>query len=129
MTEVRRAAIERSIEAFNRQDFDAALAEMSPDIELVPVEDSPDSSPLRGHEAVRKYWLPDVFEWQRVELGKLTECGERVLAEVTFQTRGAGSGIEIAQAAYMVCTFSGELVSRVQLFLDRDRARNAAGLD
>jgi hypothetical protein len=28
-----------------------------------------------------------------------------------------------------VCTFSGELVSRVQLFLDRDRARNAAGLD
>jgi hypothetical protein len=50
---------------------------MSPDVELVPLEISPDASTLHGREALRKYWLPEVFEWQRVELVELTEVGER----------------------------------------------------
>jgi hypothetical protein len=105
LTASRVAVIERSIDAFNHEDS------MPPSPRCPPMSSScrwrsrPTPRPCTP-EALRKF-----------------------LAEVTFRNRGAGSGIEIAKDAYMVCRFDGEQISRIELFLDEARAREAAGLD
>jgi ketosteroid isomerase-like protein len=85
------------IDAFNRGDVEAMLARMDPDFEWRPLEDSPVSRNVRGHEPVRRYvedWL-GIFENLRLEVGDLSAVGDHVVADVEGHGRGRASGVEL----------------------------------
>ena len=121
-------ALRRVHDAFNRGDFDAAVAIAHPEIEFVPVGGQ---ASLRGAEAVRGWMEPDAFQEQRIEPLDFRVAGKKVLERQHVQARGAGSGIELDLKMWAVWTFDDDLlVTRVEVYLPHQEteALEAAGL-
>jgi ketosteroid isomerase-like protein len=122
------ASLRRIYEAFNRGDFDAAIAVAHPEIEFVPPGGQ---SSLRGAEAVRAWMEPDAFEEQQIEPVEFSIQGNKVLVRQHTRARGAGSGIELDIEIWAVWTLNDEgLATRVESFLPHQEAEalEAAGL-
>jgi ketosteroid isomerase-like protein len=117
-----------TFDAFNRGDFDAAVAFMHPDIELVRAGVQP---PLQGTEQVRAWMEPSAFEYQIVELIDITVAGNKVLVLTNTKARGASSGIEVEIAAWNVFTVDDDLrLTRAETYFlqEEDEARRAAAV-
>ena len=114
--------------AFNRGDFDAAVALARPDVEFT----RPGlEAPLRGVAAVREWMEPDAFEEQRIEPLQFEVNGNRVLMCQRTNARGAESGIELDIETWTV--FDGRRprvdCARRGVSLDQEaEARKAAGI-
>src|SRR5688572_23094681 len=92
------AMVRRGYEAFNDGDFDAAVEMMHPEIEWQRVAEV--EQPLRGREAVREFFQPEVFKRQHSEIFEVTPVGEHVLVHARFHGSFAGSGIELTQDGF-----------------------------
>jgi uncharacterized protein len=121
-------SLRRGYDAFNRGDFDAAVAEMHPEVEWLRAEQAPDTTPLKGTDAVRAWMTPDVFEEQHVTLEEVIENGDKVFVQGSFRVRASGSGIEISDRAWHVWTIRDGKAARLDFFQDRSEALAAAGL-
>ncbi len=122
------ASLRRIYEAFNRGDFDAAIAVVHPEIEVVPVGGQ---SSLRGAEAVRAWMEPDAFDEQQIEPLEFSIQGNKVLVRQHTRARGAGSGIELDVEIWAVWTLNDDgLATRVEGYLPHQEAEalEAAGL-
>ena|SRR5829696_3066113 len=122
-------AVREWFDAFNREDFDAAIQRVHPDVEFIRPGGLP---PLYGAEAMRAWMEPDAFESQVVELRDITVNGDRVLVRQRTRVRGAGSGIEVELESWLVLTLDmeREVARRLEAFQldDEAAARRAAGL-
>ena len=121
-------ALRRAFDAFNRGDFDAAVALAHPEIESVPVGGQ---ASLRGAEAMRAWMEPDAFEEQRIEPLDFRVEGKKVLVRQHTQARGAGSGINLEVELWSVFTFDDDLlVTRIESYLPHEEAEalEAVGL-
>ncbi len=83
---------------------------------------------LRGRDAIRRWLAPDTLQPLRIAVSALEESGDRVLATCETLMRGTGSGVELANTLYVVFTFRGAEVSRMEVYLARAEAEAAAGL-
>jgi ketosteroid isomerase-like protein len=122
------ASLRRIYEAFNRGDFDAAIAVAHPEIEYVPPGGQ---SSLRGAEAVRAWMEPDAFEDNQVEPLEFSIHDNKVLVRQHATARGAGSGIELDMEIWAVWTLNDEgLATRLEVYLPHQEAEalKAAGL-
>ena len=66
--------------------------------------------------------------WDRpltLEADQLIGSGDRILALVRWRGRGKGSGIEVEAGGAHVWTFRDGLVIRLEIYRDRDEAREA----
>jgi ketosteroid isomerase-like protein len=119
----------RWLEALSSEDFDAAIALVHPDVELVPPGGHP---PYRGADSMRRWMEPDAFEAQEVTPVEIVVAAEgTILARQHLRARGAGSGIELEGHSWSVWTFDeAGLITRIEIYLDHeeDKAREAAGL-
>jgi hypothetical protein len=115
----------RTIDAFNRGDFGAAVALAHPEVVFARLGGLPD---LQGTEALRAWMEPDAFESQLTDIRQMETEANRVLVEQHTVARGAGSGIEMGIDSWAVWTFDEDgKVIRVQFFLqhEEDEARRA----
>jgi limonene-1,2-epoxide hydrolase len=120
--------IKATIEAFNREDFDAATRIAHPEIEFVRAAGQP---PVRGVDAFRAWMNPDAFEKQTQNPVDFRVNGNKVVLHTRSKMRGAGSGIDLEGEAWTVWTFDKDgCVVRIEAFLahERDQALEAAGL-
>jgi ketosteroid isomerase-like protein len=121
--------VRATFDAFNRGDYDEAVAFMHTDVELVRPGVQP---PLHGVEEVRAWMEPSAFEYQVIEPIEITVAGpNKVLAYTNTRARGAGSGIEMEIDAWSVITVDDQSrVTRVETFLphEEDQARRAAAV-
>lgn len=119
-----------SYDAWNRGDMDAMLATFHPDCEFVTSGVFPGLDPVySGHDGFRKFWrdFPGTWESILISVHELRDCGERVLAFVTFEARGR-DGLEVRRQAGSVFTFRDGLTVRVETHGDWTGAIEAAGL-
>ena len=122
------ARVRKLMDAYSRQDFDAAAELADPDIEIMRTGGNP---PVKGLDAARSWMAPDAFEFLITEPLEFEVAGDRVLVRQHNRLRGAGSGIEHEFDSWTVWTLAESgLVSRCELFLDHEEAeaRRAAGL-
>jgi ketosteroid isomerase-like protein len=120
--------------AWSRQDADAFLATVSPDVEW---EDAVFwSEPMRvyrGHEEVRQWFertLVEPWESFRLEVEEVIPAGEdRVVVGGFVAGRGKGSGAETEVHGWMILWITNGLIIRRRVFLDRDEALEAAALE
>jgi ketosteroid isomerase-like protein len=121
------AAARRSTEAFNRRDFDAALAVLAPD----PVWDfsSIGMGVFEGREAIRGFcedWLGTYEDYEQVT-EELRDLGNGVIFGVSRQGgRPQGSSGLVALRYAGVGTWRDGLLERLTLYTDIDEARAAA---
>jgi ketosteroid isomerase-like protein len=120
--------LQAGYDAFNRGDFDTAIAFFHPDVEYIPVGGQP---PVRGAEGFRAWMEPSAFERQVVEPREITVNGDKALVRIHAAVRGAGSGIEMEVESWVVLTQDPDgLVTRMEVFFlyEEEQARAAAGL-
>ena len=117
---------------FGETDLARALELAHPDFELdatrVPMADL--RGIYRGPMETAEFWRRWLDAWDIVEVEeKLTDAGDRVLAEVKQSMRGKGSGAEVEfPRHWQVFTFRERRLIGHAVFLDEAEAREAAGL-
>ncbi len=118
--------VRRAVEAYRRGDFDAALADVHPEVAWHPFEEAP----MQGVEAVRAYLTRWESDWEELETTpeEFIDAGDQVVAVVHFRGRGRGSGIEVDARSYSVHTVRDGKTVAMEEFLERDEALKAVGL-
>jgi ketosteroid isomerase-like protein len=119
-----------AIDAFNRRDFEAALALCHPRVEWIGDPRVSGAGRRQGHAEVKRYLesIPRYWEELRLEPERFVECGDKllVLARMTARTRRGGP--EIDRAFDQVIRFRNGKIIRGHWFLTREEALQAAGL-
>jgi hypothetical protein len=120
--------LRRFVEAFNRRDVDSIAADLDP-------RWSCGSGPRR--QARRATAAPTVSaaHWRsgsrpgmQIEINDTREVDDRMLVTLHQRAKGRGSEIEIEIESHNVYTFDDGKVIRMELFINRDDALEAAGL-
>ncbi len=117
--------------AFNRGDYEAALAAFHPEVEWVPYLGALQGSIHRGRQALLEMWndinqnLGGAFQ---VEAQEFIDCGEKIVVVVEARGTGSSSGAELRQKWAQVASLQDRLVIRVEPFPTREEALEATGL-
>ena len=85
-------------EAWNRDDCEAWLELLDPEIEIRTSGVFPDLSAVyRGHRRAAKFWRQMHEPWDtfRIDVENMDEEGDWVAAAIRFRARGVDSGIEV----------------------------------
>jgi ketosteroid isomerase-like protein len=118
------------IEAYNRRDFDAAVADFHPEVDWVlPERQSSDSA--KGPDEIIRFWegIDETFDEFRLAPQEFLDGGDRVATRLRHRGRGKESGIEIDEELYhQVATFRDGKMVRLEYFAEWSEALEAAGL-
>jgi ketosteroid isomerase-like protein len=132
MSQEQVALVLAGVTALNERDWDAWLELQAPDIEVFPDARFPESRPVKGRDAYRRWMEGTLGAWSesRVEPVGIVPAGpDRVLMRWEWRAEGAASGINSSLAATSVMTLRDGLVAKVEFFLDHDDALTASGLE
>jgi hypothetical protein len=117
------------VEACNAGDWDAVVAFAADDVELQRSPLSPEANVVvKGREAVRDFFKPDLLADQRLTTEEFRMTDDGFLVRLTVTARGAESGIPVELVTWIVYRVSGDLVTRIEFYDERDQAFAAAGL-
>ncbi len=91
--------VRRTIEAFNREGVEAALAYMDPAIEWVGPPEWLEDSLYKGHDGVRKIALlwSEIFDEYHLDWERGIDAGDHVVVLLIQRARIKGSGDPIEQ--------------------------------
>jgi hypothetical protein len=114
------ARVRRGLDAYSRGDFETAMENVHPEIELVPAGGQ---ATVKGASRFRSWMEPDAFESQVIEPLDTRVVGNRVLLRTISHIKGAGSGIESDFLTWAVWTYDeAGLAIRIEIFLDHEKA-------
>jgi ketosteroid isomerase-like protein len=125
-------AVRRSLDAWNRDDFETYSAMAHPEIEWtseVAERMAGEGTVYEGIEGLRRHW----DEWReiwtvKVHVTELVDLGETVVAVAQTLARGHGMGGEMEQSIGYVFEFEDGMARRVRSYIDPERALEAAGV-
>jgi ketosteroid isomerase-like protein len=104
------------IEAYNRRDFDAAVADFHPRVEWVLPEHQDFDSGV-GPKQIIRFWegLDETFDELQLLPQEYVDAGDRVAVRLRHFGRGKGSGLELDTELYhQVTTFEDGLMVRIE---------------
>ena len=127
-------AFRRAVEAYNRRDVEALVADAHPDIEWRPailMKLSGKDTVYCGHEGVRQLMrdIDDTLAEIHVEFPEVRDLGDQVLGVGRIHTRGKASGVATEAPVGYVADFRDGKFIRVRTYLDPGEALEAAGLE
>lgn len=132
LEEEKRLTLE-AYEAWNARDFDAVIANISPDVEWTFAGGAqfPGTDDVyRGHKGVRRFWREFIDPWERIrlEITGTREAGDTLVVFVNFHGVGTGSGVELTVPFVHLLSYRDRKLVRFHAYADRDEALEAAGL-
>ena len=123
--------VRHTIDAFNRGDVAAVIAAFDESCEVFEPPEMPDTPTVgfRGHDGVRD-WMTNIREVVGVQFEPRTFSGggNAVLSELTGRGLGQASRAPLEWTTFAVFHLRDGKIVRVQAFLDRGEALDAAGL-
>ena len=121
----------QAYEAWNEGDLDWMLDHMTEDFEFQPGLGFSDlNAVIRGKEGWRRFaetWR-EAWEDITVRVERIEELDDRVVALLTFDGRGRGSGVEVSLRVGHVATVRDGRLSKLVSFASWDEALEAVGL-
>ena len=105
------------------EDSATPLALFDPKIEWLPMEG--EFHGIEGLITAMTDWL-GTWQEHHVELEEASEVGDQVLAVVHLTARGEASGVEVDQRFYELYSVRDGKIVRMEEFLTRDEALEAA---
>ncbi len=134
MSEENVEAFKRGAEAYNRQDVDALLKELDPEVEwhsalLIPF--GGEATVSRGHDGVREVMHEFYEALAEIHLGysEIRDLGDRIVGIGHIRTRGRQSGVVTEIAFGTVTDMKNGKANRIWTYLDPQEALEAAGLE
>jgi ketosteroid isomerase-like protein len=130
MSEENVEAVRAIHERFSEGDFRASVDLLDRHIVFVGMPDAPDDRAYLGHEAVAKAMRGYFDTWADFTLKaeEFIPAGESVLVSVRHQGVARISGVPTDEHYFMLWTFRGHKVIRIEAFPERAPALEAAGL-
>jgi ketosteroid isomerase-like protein len=129
MSEENVEIVRRMYEAFQRGDFDGALAYFDPEVE-VDASVRVDEGIGHGRDAVATMvarWVGAWDDW-REEIEEMRDVGRHVVVVSTQGGRAKGSGIEVETRYAVLYEIRGDTITRMVLHTGPAEALEAAGL-
>jgi ketosteroid isomerase-like protein len=123
------AVVRRFVDAFNRRDFDALVADLSPEVALYEWPEAPGAQSYRGPDGMRRAidnWF-ESWEWMQIDVEDVQEAPDRVMAGFHQRAQGRGSEAQVEIRTYNVWSFEDGTVREIRLFTDRESALAAFG--
>jgi ketosteroid isomerase-like protein len=120
--------VRRGFEAWDRQDYEAAAAHFSPDVEIDASERVLNPAVYRGMDGAMRFRdeIAETWEEFHVEIEDMLPAGDEVVVLVHSTGQGRASGAQVdSRAAWVVAVVDGK-VSRMRLYRDREEALEAA---
>ncbi|HEX6712099.1 MAG TPA: nuclear transport factor 2 family protein [Thermoleophilaceae bacterium] len=125
MAQTNVAVVQDLNDAFNRGDYEVALALVAQDVEWqVPPDVSIGDEVYRGIDELERgfaLWL-GAWESYRFEFHEVLDYGEHVVVAGTHTGRGRGSGVEVRLPTFNVFTVRDGKVTLMRNFDDRAAA-------
>jgi ketosteroid isomerase-like protein len=123
----------RVTDAYNRRDFDGALAEFgTPDFEWHPAltRALDGGGGYRGREGVEEFATDTRENWEELQAlpEEFRDLGDRVLVLGSLRGRGKASGTPVDTPYAGIFDFRGDRIWRYRVYLDRAEGLRAAGL-
>jgi ketosteroid isomerase-like protein len=117
--------------AIHRGDYQAAADHFHADAEWHNTPIFPGERAVSGPPAIMEFWraLMEDFDAAGLEIERLAESGDRVVAEVHTWGQGSASGVPIDVRWGMCVRLRDDRVARVDIHGDYARALEAANLD
>jgi ketosteroid isomerase-like protein len=123
--------VESAFAAWNRGDIEAFARHATEDVAWLEVAGRPEGAPVERHGRERMQRslesLFEVFESYHLEVERMEDLGDRVLALVREVAKGRASGVEIDSRWGYLITVEGGLIARIEAYRDADMALQAAG--
>ena len=117
----------KGFEAWNRDDCDAWLDLLDPEVEVRTSGVFPDlAASYRGHGPARRFWRQMREPWEefRIDVERVEDGDDWAAAAIGFRARGADSGVEVDMSFGSAATIRDglaiELVNRRTLEEARD---------
>jgi ketosteroid isomerase-like protein len=116
-------SFKRGVDAFNRRDIAAFLAESHPDSVVYASMAAMlrgEETELHGHDEYREFFkeLQETFSEFRIEISEVREAGDRLAATGTIYARGRESGAEVESPIGYVIEFRDGKAARVDDYFD-----------
>ncbi|MBA2523272.1 MAG: nuclear transport factor 2 family protein [Solirubrobacterales bacterium] len=111
-------------------DLGAARDRFDEHIVFVVSREFPATGAVMGLEGVRGFVRNFLAQWERVsfEAKRLQAIGDTVLVTLVQRSTGRTSGLEAELAFFMLFTFRGGMIIRMESVMDENAALAAAGL-
>ena len=116
--------VRRAYEALARRDV-AALDELAdPDLEMDLSERVLNPATYRGAEGLLQFLgeIDELWEWMRIEVERVVERGDDLLAVLLVTVKGRGSGVEIESRIAQRWTLRDGKLRRMYLYVDAEAA-------
>ena len=112
-------------------DFRASVDLLDPHVVLVLGPEFPDAGTYLGAEEVAAYTRGLLEPWTHftIEAQELVAAGDSVLARVRQRGVGSTSGLPTELRYFMLWSFRGRKVIRIESFREHGEALEAAGLE
>jgi len=117
-------------DAWGRGDFRYGVEHFDAEVAYIVRPDFPEFGSFLGLEEVAGFMRRFLEQWERtaVEAEELRAVGDTVLARVLQHSKGSFSGVEGDNRFFMLFTFRGPRIVRVESILREDQALQAVGL-
>jgi ketosteroid isomerase-like protein len=122
--------VRRTFDGWATGDFGAGLTDLDPDVVFVVRHPFPEAVETVGPNGIRDYMRGFLDNWETyaVEARDLQTVGDTVVVDAVQHGQGKASRIEMDQPFFMLFTFRGGKIVRIESILNRDEALQAAGL-
>lgn len=130
MSEENLQVVRAVFDAFSRGDTPAMLQQFDPSGVFTPIPDSPDVQSFHGHDGLLQGLAQTTNIWDdfSVELGKMRDFDDHVLASLRWWGRGPSSGMQMEVDICALITFRECKIVRCLFFASEQQALEAAGL-
>jgi uncharacterized protein len=122
--------VRRTYEAWATGDFRAGVDDLDQHVVFVIRPDFPEFGVFLGPAGVGTYMRRLLEQWERlaIEAKQIRAVGDTVLAQVVQHGKGRESGIEGDDWYFILFTFRGGKIIRIEALRDETEALEAVGL-
>jgi ketosteroid isomerase-like protein len=122
--------VQRIFDSWATGDFGAGLTDLDPDVVFVVRHPFPEAARAVGPDGIRRYMRRFLDNWETyaVEASDFRAAGDTVVVDAVQRGTGKASRIDMEQRFYMLFTFRGRKIVRIESIRERDQALEAAGL-
>jgi ketosteroid isomerase-like protein len=121
------ATVQRFTEAVMRGDYEAAAAELDPELEIDDT-DIPESTGTDSFRTWLARWNESWESWRIEDLEVRPVGDDATISLFKVIVRGKGSGIELTRDDAALAEFRGGKIARIAYYNDQAQALEAAGL-
>ncbi len=122
--------VRRIFDSWAKGDFRAGVEDFDPYITFIVRPPLAEPATCVGPEGIGNYMRDFLRQWVGyvIEAKELQPIGDTVLASAVWRAAGRWTGIRMEVSVFMLFTFRGRKIVRMESIADKDEALEAAGL-